>query len=306
MAESCFALPDNPSTLSHEVGHYFNLLHTHTGSSDQDENGIIDGVNAEYVDGTECDSRGDNLCDTPADPDLGDLVNSQCEYTGDFIDGHGNTYSPDTSNLMSYSDKICRNTFSDEQKNIVIYTLQESRPELNVQDVNPNIFLSDYNYSSTNGDGDDVLNPGESFELFVYLNNINPWPDASQLYINLTSSNEMFLIENNNQYIDIIQSGELYNNSENPFQIYTNENVDVGVYDFMLNVYSNDGNQYYNKNFELSIPVTLMQSGYPFDTNSQVDSSPLAVDLDGNGSLSGFLVTTQVWFMFYHQMELLE
>ena len=285
MAENCFALPDNPSTLSHEVGHYFNLLHTHTGSSDQDENGIIDGINAEYVDGTECDSRGDNLCDTPADPDLGDLVNSQCEYTGIFVDGHGDTYSPDTSNLMSYSDKICRNTFSDEQQDIIIYTLQELRPELNVQDLNPNIFLSNYNYNSTNGDGDDVLNPGESFELVVNLNNINPWPDASQLYINLSSSNESFIIQNNNQYIDVIESGEIYSNIENPFQVDMNQNLDVGVYSFILNVYCNNGNQYYNKNFELSIPVTLMQSGYPFDTNSQVDSSPLAVDLDGDGSL---------------------
>ena len=285
MAENCFALPDNPSTLSHEVGHYFNLLHTHTGSSDQDENGIIDGINAEYVDGTECDSRGDNLCDTPADPDLGDLVNSQCEYTGIFIDGHGDTYSPDTSNLMSYSDKICRDTFSYEQQNIIIYTLQELRPELNVQDLNPNIFLSNYNYNSTNGDGDDVLNPGESFELVVNLNNINPWPDASQLYINLSSSNESFIIQNNNQYIDVIESGEIYSNIENPFQVDMNQNLDVGVYSFILNVYCNNGNQYYNKNFELSIPVSLMQSGYPFDTNSQVDSSPLAVDLDGDGSL---------------------
>ena len=230
MAENCFALPDNPSTLSHEVGHYFNLLHTHTGSSDQDENGIIDGINAEYADGTECDSRGDNLCDTPADPDLGDLVNSQCEYTGIFVDGHGDTYSPDTSNLMSYSDKICRDTFSDQQQDIIIYTLQELRPELNVQDLNPNIFLSDYNYNSTNGDGDDVLNPGESFELVVNLNNINPWPDASQLYINLSSSNESFIIQNNNQYIDVIESGEIYSNIENPFQIDMNQNVDVGVY----------------------------------------------------------------------------
>ena len=41
MSEACFAVPDNHSTLSHEVGHYFNLLHTHTGSGEQDGDGII-------------------------------------------------------------------------------------------------------------------------------------------------------------------------------------------------------------------------------------------------------------------------
>ena len=285
MAESCFALPDNPSTLSHEVGHYFNLLHTHTGSSDQNEDGIIDGSNAEYVDGTDCSNRGDDLCDTPADPNLSDFVNSQCEYTGDYVDGHGDSYNPDTSNLMSYSEKICRNTFSLEQEDIVIYTLLNSRPELNMSPVNPNIILNDYDYVIVDGDDDEVLNPGELFNLSVSLENLNPWPNANQVFLNIISNNNYIEIINSQVYIELIESGNTYSNTANPFQIFINHNAGAEVYDLTLNISSNNENQSYSKDFQISIPVSLMQSGYPYDTNSQVDSSPLAIDLDGDGSL---------------------
>ena len=87
MANSCFATSDNHSTLAHEIGHYFNLFHTHQGSADPDENGVISGNSTEYVDGTECSTRGDGLCDTSADPNLSDLVGDSCEYTGEYVDG---------------------------------------------------------------------------------------------------------------------------------------------------------------------------------------------------------------------------
>jgi len=73
MSEGCFAIPDNHSTLSHEVGHYFNLLHTHTGSGDQDGDGIIDSYetmtgfwSSKFNTGTNpivADSDGDGLDD---------------------------------------------------------------------------------------------------------------------------------------------------------------------------------------------------------------------------------------------------
>jgi len=111
--------PNN--TFIHEMGHYMYLKHTHTGSADDDDDHIIDGDSAEYVDGTECDIRGDELCDTPADPKLSNLVDNNCGYIGDYIDGHGDIYLPNTENYMSYSLKICRSQFSYQQEGVMIY-----------------------------------------------------------------------------------------------------------------------------------------------------------------------------------------
>jgi len=96
----------NGSTLSHEVGHFFALSHTHGNSSQSNE----------LVDGSNCSSSGDYICDTPADPRLSySTVNWQCSYTGNAKDKNDDTYVPDEQNLMSYSRKECRTTFSQQQ-----------------------------------------------------------------------------------------------------------------------------------------------------------------------------------------------
>ncbi len=95
----------NGSTLAHELGHSFSLLHTHSTS-----NGY------EHANGTNCSIAGDLLCDTPADPKLSNsTVNTSCEYTGAELDNQQNPYLPDTENIMSYSRKSCRIHFSPKQ-----------------------------------------------------------------------------------------------------------------------------------------------------------------------------------------------
>ena len=95
----------NGSTLAHELGHSFSLLHTHSTS-----------LGVEFVDGSNCGIAGDLLCDTPADPRLSSSnVNTSCSYTGNDLDPNNQAYAPDTKNVMSYSRKSCREYFSQEQ-----------------------------------------------------------------------------------------------------------------------------------------------------------------------------------------------
>src|SRR5690606_38105765 len=98
----------NSSTLSHEVGHFFSLVHTHGPQNE--------GLTTELVNGSNCDTDGDGICDTPADPTLSNLnVDNFCEYTGNETDANGQRFSPDTKNMMSYSIKGCRSYFSSQQ-----------------------------------------------------------------------------------------------------------------------------------------------------------------------------------------------
>lgn len=92
------------ATLLHELGHYFNLPHTHNIS-----NGL------ERANGSNCATAGDKFCDTPADPELSNANVKNCLYTGTEVDDQGNTYNPDVSNFMSYAPASCRNSFSQEQ-----------------------------------------------------------------------------------------------------------------------------------------------------------------------------------------------
>ena len=106
------------STLVHELGHYFDLPHTHS-----------DLFGKELVDGSNCEEAGDQVCDTPADPNLSGKVNSNCEYNGIETDANGMSYSPPVHNIMSYSRSTCRNEFTADQNQRMRY-YYETHPNL--------------------------------------------------------------------------------------------------------------------------------------------------------------------------------
>jgi|GEM_PF-2359712 len=139
MRNSCTATSTNHSTLPHEVGHYFDLFHTHETA-----------FGNECVDGSNCSSAGDRLCDTPADPQLGSgNVNSSCLYTGGSTDACNNApYTPPVHNYMSYSLKHCRNLLSLDQETKSLATLVNLRPEL----MNSSVWTGDCNNNGVRDD----------------------------------------------------------------------------------------------------------------------------------------------------------
>ncbi len=117
----------NGSTLAHEMGHFFALAHTHGNY----------GTTTELVDGSNCDTNGDYICDTPADPKLSySNVNYSCAYMGTDTDANDDTYVPDELNIMSYSRKECRTAFSQQQYARINAVMQSSRSNLTCPDYN--------------------------------------------------------------------------------------------------------------------------------------------------------------------------
>lgn len=90
--------------VSHEIGHALGLVHTHHGI----EPAATIGCNSSFFPAGEpetpenCETKGDGCCDTPADPNLNNNVNLDCEWTEP-----DSMYNPDTRNIMSYSSPYC-------------------------------------------------------------------------------------------------------------------------------------------------------------------------------------------------------
>ena len=114
MDNSC---TNNGSTLTHEFGHFFGLYHTHEPF-----------FGFELVNGSNCTTAGDRICDTPADPQLGSSnVSASCMYTGTSTDANGDTYVPNPNNIMSYSLKPCRSFYSPEQLSVLSFNFYNVR-----------------------------------------------------------------------------------------------------------------------------------------------------------------------------------
>lgn len=92
-------------TAPHEMGHILGLEHTFKGTAD--------GMNPEFVDGSNAATAGDKIIDTPADPAIYD---NNSNYGGSIhdVDAHGDVYRPDETNLMSYYAR--RNQFTEGQE----------------------------------------------------------------------------------------------------------------------------------------------------------------------------------------------
>jgi len=112
-----------PQIAAHEVAHVLGLMHPHDAL-----------YGAELVDGSNCTTAGDLVCDTPADPNLGlpgMVTYGTCTYIGTATDANGQAYTPSTTNIMSYAPCVLT-TFTPGQAQVMQYVLDNVKTYLRV------------------------------------------------------------------------------------------------------------------------------------------------------------------------------
>lgn len=101
-------------TMAHEMGHLFGLLHT-----------FESGGELELVNGSNCATAGDLVCDTPADPFVENSdtmwVDGDCEFIFPGLDPNGEYYTPLTGNTMSYMCGGCGFTKGQYERMVMFY-----------------------------------------------------------------------------------------------------------------------------------------------------------------------------------------
>ena len=122
-ATRCFGYSAE-TVITHLIGQFFSLYPT-SGPSGAVPELVTRGPNAN------CSFAGDELCDTPADPNL--FVNggvSNCTYVGTLTDTNGATYQADPTNFMSYGPNNCRDHFTPMQLARMEYSALNDRNSL--------------------------------------------------------------------------------------------------------------------------------------------------------------------------------
>ena len=155
------------SILAHEMGHCLGLIHTfETYGMPKDENVARSG------NCSNCSTRGDLLCDTPADDNGGE--NGSCVYNGTGVDACNVAYStnpPLTNNVMSYYN-FCSNTFTNGQGNRMRSFLL-TNSTLNSFLVNDVLYMpSSANSSITWTFGSQTYAARDNIYICFYANNI--------------------------------------------------------------------------------------------------------------------------------------
>lgn len=113
---SDFLVDTTKQHLTHELGHFFSLIHTYHGwSMPQFEDAITSPYMApvvhpfttfetELADGSNCMQAGDMICDTPPDYHI---LTTDCEYDIVILDANGDTVHTDLTNYMSHGLDVC-------------------------------------------------------------------------------------------------------------------------------------------------------------------------------------------------------
>ncbi len=136
-------------TMPHEMGHFLSLPHPHNGWDqrpyDPDLDGTpapvisIGGVATENADGSNCETAGDFICDTPAD--YNGFGQSGCIYNGGALDPQGEPIDPEELLYMGYylNCPVDNYFFSEDQMDLMTADLYSSQRDYIRPGITPNL-----------------------------------------------------------------------------------------------------------------------------------------------------------------------
>ena len=148
----------------------------------------------------------------------------------------------------------------------------------------PKLKFASYTVSdSSSGDGDGILNPGESVDFLVTLRNEKSWVQADTVTATLRCEDHWVIILDSLGNYEVIQDGDSALNSADPFRVFVSESVGVANVPMELDLQANQAGSYpYAALLEFNLNVGWSQRGWPFNLEGVVQSSPLMPDIDGD------------------------
>ncbi len=157
----------------------------------------------------------------------------------------------------------------------------------------PFVEVSDFMFDDVKGDGDGVVNPGETINIYVEINNLENWADATETVGTLYIDDHHIQILNETVYFGDIPTNDSINNEDAPFMVALDDKISYGTYELNLLIESlGVDNAKFSKVYSIPMPVTLEQKKWPWRHQYPINANPVFADLNNDGV--GEIVVTDV------------
>jgi len=160
-------------------------------------------------------------------------------------------------------------------------------PSTLVKDANGSYpYLEPVSYSFTEeiGDNDGNINPGETINLEVEVRNQFGWENAENAYIKFSIADQSISVLTDSVNIGVIISGETATNDiPLSFSLDNEQPLDVYNFDIELGATTFD-DKIFRKTYHSTFAVNLDQLNWPWQSNMNINGSPVVVDFDNNGT----------------------
>lgn len=161
-------------------------------------------------------------------------------------------------------------------------------PSLNVKEFNSElafIEIQNINYNEISGDGDGNINPGESIELEIELNNREGWGSANSVVIEFSIADDRFEIINSETNIGALPTGSnlLVTTDAPSFAVPASIPFSSFKYTLTVKGYNANNEIIFTKAYDFMFEITLMASNFPQEFSIGSKSSPVYLDYNADG-----------------------
>jgi hypothetical protein len=160
-------------------------------------------------------------------------------------------------------------------------------PTIQVKDATGNFpFVTPLNYTFDDsvGDGDGMLNPGETVNIIAQVENLDGWADADEVTGSISFEDPDIQIVEGECDFGPMTAGQTVENATNPFRIVIPQACNYDDYTFSIHIVATHDGGVFQKIYQGSFQVSMNQWKWPWFSGQNMVSAPMPYDMDGDGA----------------------